>query len=274
MFSGFDGILGLAYEPLDNAFAMPKTTWPMTLTPQQIANGQPTFVEPYFSQLEEAGVVANKFAFYTLRSFTSLAKDDPAQDPVNSGWLILGGGEEATDLYTGPFQSVRVVRDAWYNINLKAVVVGDTQIAVRPATRGSQLASNAILDSGTNSLTLDKHLYATVLAAFRTLSTDLANGIRSAVVPMAGLDFKRWPPLKFVLEGISGDVVLTVAPETYLQTDTFKRGEAIAAIFSDHGTLGGQSILGLPVMNNYFTVHDRTANGGVGVIKFAPIKRS
>jgi hypothetical protein len=202
-----------------------------------------------------------------------VAQADPAKDPVNHGWLILGGGEEATDLYSGAFQSVRVVKDAWYNINLKTLVVGDVAIHVRPATRGSQLASNAILDSGTNSLTLDKNLYASVLAAFKKLNPDLANAVRRAVVPMAGLDFSKWPPLKFVLAGVGGDVTLTVAPDTYLQTDTFKQGEAIAAIFSDHGALGGQSILGLPLMNNYFTVHDRTANGGVGVIKFAPIKR-
>jgi hypothetical protein len=41
----------------------------------------------------------------------------------------------------------------------------------------------------------------------------------------------------------------------------------------DHGSLGGQSILGLPLMNNYFVVHDRTANGGIGTIKFATAKR-
>ena len=29
-------------------------------------------VKPYFDQLEEAGVVANKFAFYTLRSWICL----------------------------------------------------------------------------------------------------------------------------------------------------------------------------------------------------------
>jgi len=63
-----------------------------------------------------------------------------------------------------------------------------------------------------------------------------------------------------------------VTPYTYWQLHAGSRDAAITPIFSDNGTLHGQSILGLPLMNNYFTVHDRTANGGVGVIKFAAIK--
>lgn len=274
MFSGFDGILGLAYEPLDDAFAMPNATWPMTLTAREIAEGQPTFVEPYFSQLEERGIVANKFAFYTLRSFTSLAESDPRTDPLNAGWLILGGGEEATDLHTGSFKSVRVVSDAWYNINLKSIQIdGVKPIHVRPATKGSQLRSNAILDSGTNSLTLDRKLYAHILTAFHSLNPEFALAIDQTQVPVNSLDLKKWPDMTFVLEGTDGDVPLVVRPDTYWQLHAGRRGDAVAPIFSDNGTLRGQSILGLPLMNNYFTVHDRTANGGIGVIKFAPIVR-
>jgi hypothetical protein len=33
------------------------------------------------------------------------------------------------------------------------------------------------------------------------------------------------------------------------------------------------SIFGLPLMNNYFTIFDRSVDRGLGVIKCAPIKR-
>jgi hypothetical protein len=68
------------------------------------------------------------------------------------------------------------------------------------------------------------------------------------------------------------DVSLTVAPDTYWQLDAVRKGFAISPICGDNGTLG-QSILGLPLMNNYHIVHDRTASGGVGVIKLAKSKR-
>ena len=69
------------------------------------------------------------------------------------------------------------------------------------------------------------------------------------------------------------DVTLTMKPDTYWQVDAYKKGYAVSPIFGDNNQLRGQSILGLALMNNYFTVHDRTANGGVGTIKFAAIKR-
>ena len=34
-----------------------------------------------------------------------------------------------------------------------------------------------------------------------------------------------------------------------------------------------QSVLGLPLLNNYYTVFDRSGKAGRGVIKFAAIKR-
>jgi hypothetical protein len=37
--------------------------------------------------------------------------------------------------------------------------------------------------------------------------------------------------------------------------------------------INGQSILGLPLLNNYFTIFDRSVDQGLGVIGFAPIKK-
>jgi len=276
MFGKSNGILGLAYTRLNNAFTMPGPTWPPHFTYNQIQNGKVTYLTPYFTQLEDTGVVANKFAFYTLRSMISQATVNPAKDPLNQGFLILGGGEESTDLYTGTFQSVRVVHDDWYNTNLKAVIVGNTApIEVPPATKGSGLVSNSIIDSGTNSLTLNQELFNAVVSRFsKGDDRALVHAMRAGYLPMTGLHLASWPNLTFVLEGDTGaDVHLTVTPDTYWQANAPERGHAIAPLFGDQGQLRGQSILGLPLLNNYFTIFDRSVDRGVGAIKFAAIKK-
>lgn len=276
MFRGSNGILGLAYSRLDGAFTLPGPTLPPHYTFNQIQNGTVTYIEPYFSQLEDAGVVANKFAFYALRSMVNHAASDLASDPLNNGYMILGGGEESTDLYTGTFQSARVVHDIYYNTNLKAVIVGTTEpIAVSPSTRASGNPSNSIVDSGTNSLMLDQNLFNSIVSRLsKAADAELVHVMRAGYVPMSGLDLASWPNLTFVLEGDSGsDVKLTVTPETYWQVNAPEKGYATAVLFGDGGQGRGMSILGLPLMNNYFTIFDRSVDKGVGAIKFAPIKR-
>jgi hypothetical protein len=71
MFGNAQGIWGLAYETLNNAFRMPADTWKHKYDASRIASGKVCDLDPYFSQLEEAGVVGNKFAFYTKRSIIS-----------------------------------------------------------------------------------------------------------------------------------------------------------------------------------------------------------
>jgi hypothetical protein len=274
MFGESNGILGLAYTKLNNAFTMPDLTWPPQYKYNQIQNGQVTYLDPYFTQLEAAGVVANKFAFYTQRSMISNATADPVSDPLNGGYLILGGGEESTDLYSGTFQSVRILGDEYYNTNLKAIIVGGSDpITVPPPTKGSGLTSNSIVDSGTNSLTLNQELFNTVAERFsKGYSRDLVHAMRSGYLPMSNLKLALWPDLTFVLEGDAGDVRLTVKPETYWQINAPERGQATAPLFGDNGQLGGQSILGLPLMNGYFTIFDRSLDKGLGAIQFAARK--
>jgi hypothetical protein len=77
-----------------------------------------------------------------------------------------------------------------------------------------------------------------------------------------------------VLEGAIGqDVRLDVPPETYWQMNAPKPGYANNLLLSDGGQLNGQSILGLALLNCYFAIFDRSVEKGLGVIKFAPIKR-
>lgn len=267
MFQGSDGILGLAYTRLNNAFEMPGPTIPPRYTYNQIQAGKMTYIEPYFTKLESAGLVANKFAFHARRSLVNVLTDDPASDPLNQGFLILGGGEEDTDLYDGSFQVARVLHDTYYNTNLKSVVVENSApIPVLPPTKASGNSSNSMVDSGTNSLSLDQPLFDKILSR---LSGKYADQLRASYVKMGDLDLPSWPTIKFVLEGALGsDVELVVTPETYWQTNAPKKGYASAVLF---GGGGGQSILGLPLLNNYFTIFDRSVDRGLGVVSFALI---
>ena len=83
---------------------------------------------------------------------------------------------------------------------------------------------------------------------------------------MDKLDLATWPNITFVLEGDTNDVTLTVPPSNYWQVNAPKEGSAMVAITSGQA---GLAILGLPLMNGYFTIFDGEADNGRGVIKFA-----
>jgi hypothetical protein len=272
-FGQANGILGLAYTRLNKAYTLPGKTWPPAYHYNQIQDGKVTFLKPYFTQLEQAGLIANKFAFYTRRSMVSHAKPDPSSDPLNQGVLVLGGGEESTDLYDAakPAVTVRVLDDQWYNTNLKAVIVGKTDpISVLPPTKASGNLSNSIIDSGTNSLVFSQPLFNAVIERFsQGENRQFLQWMRAGYLPMGNLNRKLWPNLVFVLEGLTGDVRLTVTPQNYWQVNAPERGYATARLLGDGGQLEGQSILGLPLMNGYFTIFDRSVDR-LGIIKFAP----
>jgi hypothetical protein len=296
-FGSADGILGLAYKGLNQAYNMtaylqqqnvnPAVTYPW---PFPIANSNAALAQlqsilqalrfddipPYFDEVESQGITANKFAFYTLRSFPSLATADPASDRLNNGFFILGGGEEQTDLYTGSFVNVDVLDDFYYNVNLIAVQVGKAApVAAAPLpTRFKQTQkSNAIVDSGTNSLFVATDVYKTILDGLTALNPQFPKLIQKAAkngIPTSQLNLGHWPTISFILTGDNGqNVTLTVTPQTYWQVDVPTAGHAIFNV--GNGGLP-QSILGLPLMNNYYTVFDRSQDA-YGVIRFAPIKQ-
>jgi hypothetical protein len=302
-FQGITGILGLAYNGLNGAYdfkaylaAKGKAStypWPFSKSWQAFLNGfrnlvlsaraTPAQVKPYFDQVEEGGVVANKFAFYTLRSWVSLRHGTTvaaaAADPLNKGYFILGGGEEQADLYTGDFFNVAVLHDLYYNTNLKSVRVGNgpvhTAAALQPQYQPYSV-SNSIVDSGTSDLTLAQDVYDAVILGLRQLNPAFGQAIDAAAnarggIPAAALNLAGWPNIYLTLEGEAGhDVTLGVTPQTYWQTDFPAAGRAV---FQISGPLGqeNQSILGLPLLNNYYTVFDRTLDVN-GVIRFASIK--
>lgn len=266
MFRGSDGILGLAYAPLDDAFEMPNDTWATHYTSSQVAGGTQTDIQPYLTQLAAQNVVSDIISFYTRRSFVH--EGGGASDPLNQGWVIVGGGEESTDLYTGAFQVVKVLSDDWYNTNLISVQVGSKTPTKVKAQGMKGMPSNSIVDSGTNSLNLGPKLLKSMLSKFGTqqqaqLKTSIEQG---QLVPVSELNLASWPNLTFVLQGDTANVTLTVSPNDYWQVDTQTVGQAMAAITEGQD---GLAILGLPLMNGYFTIFDGEADNGRGVIRFA-----
>jgi hypothetical protein len=266
MFGKSQGILGLAYQPLDDAVDVNEPTVPPRYSPNDVRAGRKVFVEPYFMQLEKAGLVANKFAFYTRRS-TIHASRHPEHDPLNHGYLILGGGEEATDLYTGRFNTAVVLSDDYYSVNLKQVIVGTAgAIPVRPPTRQSSARTNAIVDSGTNGLDIAPAIFDAIL---EKLPPDQAKLMRTREVSAPRVKLDEWPTITFVLQGEKGDISLDVKPEHYWQMDAWEAGTAVRALWRGSDE---QSTLGLPLMNAYFTIFDCSVNHGLGVVKFAQPK--
>ena len=293
-FGQADGILGLAYNVLNNAYDLSSYLqehagksvtfpWPFPIkntsaAVQQFASLMQRMPQqdlpPYFTALADAGVTKNLFAFYTLRSMPSVRTANPEDDPLNQGYFVMGGGPEQEDLYTGEFVNVDVVNDAWYNTDLLSVSVagGEEHTAARlPAQFGKTMVSNSIVDSGTNSLALANDVFEAILSALQKLNPDFIAAINAASggsVETSSLVLDQWPEITFTLKGETGNPVpLTCSPATYWQTDCPQPGQASFLIESSGMP---QSILGLPLMNNYYCVFDRTQDA-YGVIRFAPI---
>ena len=268
-FGSADGILGLAYAALDEAFATPGDAWAGQYPADAVRQGPRTTIAPYLSQLEAAGLGTDSIALYTRRSLVRQGHGGAA-DPLNQGWMILGGGRDCADLYRGPFQSVKVMADKWYNTNLKAVMVGDSAIPVSAGPLQG-VPSNAIVDSGNPALTLGPTLLAAMLAKFSPAQqAQLKASMAGTAVAAGDLDLAGWPPLSLVLEGEAGDVRLSVAPGDYWQVDAPRAGLATAALSTG---VDGLSVLGLPLLNGYFTLFDRAADSGRGAIRFAASAR-
>jgi hypothetical protein len=266
MFGSSDGILGLAYAPLDDAFAMKSNSWQHKYPAAQVRAGKRTDLVPYLTQVAKQGVTSDKLAFFTRRSFIH-AGAGGAADPLNQGWMIVGGGEESTDLYTGSFQNVKVLSDAWYCTNLKAIIVGRSAPIAGRIEGPQGMPSNSIIDSGTNSLNLGPQMLQAVLSDFSPSQRALlTQSIEGKPVPVSKLNLATWPTITVILQGDTSDVTLQIPPANYWQVNAGKVGAAMVALTEGQA---GLAILGLPLMNGYFTIFDGEADGGRGVVKFA-----
>lgn len=303
-FAGGTGVLGLAYAALNddydmksflatNGGAQSSYPWPLgsddwttesakfqsLIQSGQLPKGS---LPTYFDLLEGAGIVANKFAFHVRRSWVSLASADPTTDPLNQGVFVLGGGEEERDLYEGEFRDVAVLDDMYYNTHLVAVRVGDLPAVAAAPLPAKYLATertNSVIDTGTNDLALASDIHDAVLKGLGKLNPKFASLIQQAQalrqqnqgLPVSELDLAAWPDLHFMLTGANGtDVTLTCKPSTYWQVDFPKKGVALFQIYQSPDEIS-QTVLGLPLLNNYYTVFDRSKDAK-GIVRFAQIK--
>jgi len=293
VFAGADGILGLAYPPLNKAYDVSAylagehkspLTYPWPIPPSQVPQTLSAFdtfikgtkapelaVPPCFTQWVQEGFLPNKFALWVFRALTNLRTNDPATDLSNQGLLIMGGGEAYYQGQVGPFQPAQVVSDSYYGLNVIAVQVGSNPPI--PALPGPALGkgevANAILDSGTAPILLQVELYAAVMAEILAAVpnfSELVNPISLAWNSVLGA--ANWPVLNFILAGPDNNqVTLSCYPPQYWQTDAQPQGIAQFMI-QPLGDSSQPTILGLTLLTGYYTIFDRSTDG-LGIINFA-----
>jgi hypothetical protein len=292
-FVNADGVIGLAFNSLNNAYDLSSYLatmnlsatypWPFPLHSSSVAIRQfakilsrlpQQDITPYFSVLAKQDVTRNIFAFYTLRSTVTHRSPDPSSDPLNKGFFILGGGPEQADLFTGGFDDVEVVDNMWYNVNLLGVqVAGCAQVDAKPLEMqyAKTNRSNSIIDSGAGALVPAPDVYEAIMSSLQQVNSAFVETVQEAqqhVIPATSVHLGEWPDITFILAGKNGEQVrLTCPPSSYWQFDTPGAGQATFQISKPNGV---QSILGLPLLNNYYTVFDREQNP-YGVVRFAKI---
>ncbi|NKF49864.1 A1 family peptidase [Shewanella sp. WXL01] len=272
---------------------------------------------PYFTELETQGLCANKFAFYSQRSSIHHATDNPTteqlkQDPLNQGWLILGGGKEQTQLYQGEFQHIKVEHDVHYNVTLLGIKVGDFDMieAAPLKPQYDYFLTNAIVDTGVSGIMLTDVLFE----GFKRNLAELKQQRQAAGLPVqdylnliapfvdltyqdvgidaSELDLTLWPDITFVFAGHSEcdgtphndhhddhhhdpdnpePMMLTCKPHDYWQVNAPAKGKACFKIIGKLASWANQTLVGLPLLNNYYVIFDREEHG-TGVIRFAEQK--
>jgi len=316
-----DGFLGLAYHHLNKSFDLTKFLKEQKINPEHTypwpfekgsndssqvvdASDLKAFkkflwqhpeqdVKPYFTELEEHKLIANKFAFYSKRSSVHMNQLDACMetqklDPLNQGYLILGGGEEHTDLYHGEFLEVKVEHDVYYNVELLSMQIGENQpVKAEPLDKAHQNAylTNAIIDTGAGGIVLTAELYNAMIKQLIAINSSfeaLLSPFKDIAEQGIGIDasllkLEQWPEIKFTFvgEGEGGEktdeVELTCKPDHYWQLNTPNFGKACFRFLSQLPQWPNQSIIGLPLLNNYYVVFDRSIDK-TGVIKFAKQK--
>ena len=297
-----DGILGLAYNRLNQATNISgylaaqqpplKASLPWPFVQHDISalddiaaalQHYPKHnLTPWFSNIEQHGVVANLFSFYCRRSSVHYCDNsaEPTQDPLNQGWFILGGGPEQQDLYEGEFQHIRVLQDVYYNVQLTAIQVAGLPPVSCPPGTGTDSA-NGFVDTGCSGLLLPQSLYQSLLQQLIHFNAELALVLKQLPVftgKEQGLDSRlidlsQWPTLYFYFAGDNGDTVkLACPPQDYWQINAPQYGLASFKIIPQLPHFANQSIIGLPLLCNYFTVFDRAVHQN-GVIRCAKARR-
>ncbi len=307
-FYGADGILGLAYRQLNRAYNLtnyfverdyyPEKTFPWPFKVEENKKAVRVFKKflrnypskkpcAFFTELEEHKICRNKFSLYCKRALVHVADNDLTQeqleaDPLNQGWIILGSGEEHRELYDGSLKTIDVVHDAYYNTQLLAMQVADGEkIIVPEATRRENKPrySNSIIDCGSSFIVLQEELYQELLDQLLELNINFIKQIDN--FQNAGqegyypddLDLSVWPDIHFYFKGENNNDVTKVSctPDNYWQLNALNKGRAWFMIMPELANIPNMSIMGLPLISDYFVIFDREEDQN-GVIKVGKIQ--
>ncbi|MDF2179412.1 pepsin-like aspartic protease [Aliiglaciecola sp. CAU 1673] len=304
-FGQADGIMGLAYAGLNPAYDIsaylqqqqvsPLQSYPYLMSAEHQAQSVSDYlhflhqyprdtIQPYFSQLEEQGVVGNQFALLTHRSSIYQTDKERSQEqlaahPLNHGLFVLGKPKLHRDLYQGEPKTIKVLDDKYYNVNLLSMQVGEAEPIAAPPLDAKDIQgyrTNAIVDSGASIMVLPSSLFSALLTALTDINADFATLLKpfetftgeEVGIDMAGLDLTQWPPIHFTFAGERAEpVTLTMSPDTYWQVHAPKPNQAYFK-FTQVPGWPNQTIVGLPFLNNYYSIFDRSEDT-TGVIHFA-----
>ena len=308
-FYGADGILGLAYKQLNRAYDLSdyfveknietQHTYPWHFEIENSRRGIRSFkrflkqypstnLMAFFCELEERRISKNKFSLYTKRSIVHVDKEDASkeemeQDPLNQGYLILGSGEQHRELYHGELESIDVVHDAYYNTHLISMQVGDGREIMAPELKEEykgRFYSNSIIDCGTSFVVLQAYLYQELLDELIDIKVDFIRQIdeftalneRGEGYFPQDLNLDEWPEVHFYFLGPEGQKVkLTCTPDNYWQLNALAPGRAYFMFMDQFKRWPAVSILGLPLISDYFCVFDREYDAN-GIIKVGKVK--
>ncbi|MBU2068857.1 MAG: A1 family peptidase [Gammaproteobacteria bacterium] len=298
-----DGILGLAYKRLNQATdisqylqqqlppAQSSLPWPfasgndtqLSQIQQLLADYPKRNLCPWFSNIAQAGVVNNCFAFYCRRSSVHYAKDmatPQPDDPLNQGWFILGGGTGQTDLYQGEFDNISVLHDVYYNVQLTALQVDELPLLPCAPGNNDDLA-NGFFDTGASAILLPNPLYQQLLQQLAQYNPALSpvlqqlpvfNGVEQGIDAKL-VELAQWPPLHFYFAGDNGNTVkLTCPPGDYWQHNAPAFGLCSFKLIPQFPHFASQHIIGLPLLCNYYSIFDRAAHH-TGIIRCAKARR-
>ena len=242
-------------------------------------------VTPLFDQLAAQDIIPNQFAFLVHRSSVyqwepNLSEKQKMAHPLNRGLLALGKPYLHTHLHHHDFVRIPLVCDTYYNLELLSVQVEGCAPHTPPPfeiNKGTpRHNSNSFVDSGASMMVLPEVL-------FKQVMTDLMNCVphqaslltqfinfsgKETGIDMTKLDISRWPNIVFTFAGQNSEPMsLLLTPHSYWQTHAPQFGQASFKLMTLPGW-AAQTIIGLPLMCEYYTVFDRSA-GELGEMAFS-----
>lgn len=291
-FQQADGIWGLAYHHLNKAYDVSAhlkqlqpplaATYPWPFDAQLQSSSVRAFkkylqqfpehdITPLFSAFEEKNITPNQFALATHRSIVyvpqaGMSTAQLAAEPLNQGQFIIGA--KVTE---SPKLTTQVVHDAYYNTELLSCQVAGFAACQAPPLQQQKLNSffsNAIIDSGCSFVILQKALYSYVMDCLAQIDAEFLSCIEAAQSAFKAnqtyhnnaLDLSHWPDLKLTMSGVNDESIeLNIPPDCYWQQHAKAPNNWMFMLMNQLHQWPDQTICGLPLLNNYFCVFDRSS---------------